>query len=239
MDLPARVEEPRITRTNILWLVFLVVSNIAAYLFWADTGADPEQAPRVTAQLEPSLRLLSELSEAERNALTADAAPRQALSEQSVDSGPAVKVDPMVCRVWGPFDDRTQLESLQNQLADLGGAIEIRESEIQGDPDYLVYIDTGNNLDTARRTLQELETQSVDAYIIAGGPYINSVSVGVFSREPRAEAQKQRVSALGYKSAIAVLGRSQTVFHLIARVPVSPEALEDPGADCQTIASIQ
>jgi hypothetical protein len=145
----------------------------------------------------------------------------------------------MVCRVWGPFGDRAQLEPLQRQLGELGGAIEVRQSEVQGEPDFLVFIDTGNNLDTARRTLQELETQSVDAYIIAGGPYVNSVSVGVFSRENRANAQKQRVESLGYKSAVQVLSRSQTVYHLIARIPERLDQLENAGADCQTIASIQ
>jgi len=236
MEPPVRVEQPRMTKTSLFWLVVLVAGNITAFLLAQPTVEAPRQTPAANAY-ESRLTLLEELSDSERSRLQAS---REA-SAARTNGPPAAQepVDEMVCRAWGPFGEPAQLETLQRQLEALGGAVEVRSSEVQGEPDFLVFIDTGNNLDTARRTLQELETQAVDAYIIAGGPYINSVSVGVFSRGERAEAQQRRVETLGYKSSVVELSRSQTVYHLIARLPESLDTLEDPGMDCQTIASIQ
>ena len=236
MDEPLRVEEPRISKTSLFWLVFLVLANLSAiYAFWLSTSAEPAAVVSENA-FDASLVLVDELDEDDRRRISRDTQPEQptpAITEFSA----------LVCRAWGPFTDLADVESRQARIADIGSAIEVRTSEIAGDPDFLVYIDTGNNSDTARRTLLELQYQSVDAYIIAGGPFVSSVSVGVFSRPERAQNQRERVSALGYDARLQELSRSQTVYHLIARVPNGfgqdqPEAL-DPGVDCSAIASVQ
>ena len=117
--------------------------------------------------------------------------------------------------------------------------IEIEESHLESDPDYLVYIDTDQNIDNARRLLKELESQSVDAYMISGGELINSVSVGVFSRESRAQAHQSTLKEMGYLPRIEPLERGQTVFHLYARVPQGFETAGHPSADCAAIASLR
>lgn len=238
MDEPLRVVEPRISKTTLFWLVLLGVANfVAIYFFWSSSSTEPAQA-HSGEEFAVSLQLVDELDEQN---LTPR--PSNNLGEATVRDAVSTQLNALVCRAWGPFSDLADLEPLQAQIADLGNAIEVRTSEIAGEPDYLVYIDTGNNLDNARRTLRELESQSVDAYIIAGGPYLNSVSVGVFSRSARAENQRKRVSALGYDSRVQELTRSQTIYHLIARVPEtlldSQELAVDPGVDCATIASVQ
>ena len=238
MDEPLRVIEPRISKTSMFWLVLVVLANLAAiYSFWSSSESE---LPQVASgeDFGESLRLIEELDAVERQKLIRANSPAS-IDEESTTT----PLNALVCRAWGPFSDLAEVEPLQARIADLGSAIEVRTSEIAGDPDYLVYIDTGNNLDNARRTLSELESQSVDAYIIAGGPYLNSVSVGVFSRPGRAESQRQRVSALGYDCRVEELTRSQTIYHLIARVPenvIADQAIAiDPGVDCATIASVQ
>jgi hypothetical protein len=229
MHEPVRVEKSRISRTTVFWLAILVLVNLAVGLFLHRPSREPAKPP--PAQLGRDLRLISELSETER-------AEKEAATETAIGTQTPTLSDSLVCRVWGPYSNQDDLDALRAELEDVGSALEVRASEVAADPDYLVFIETGNNLETARRTLQELESQSVDAYIIAGGPYMNSVSVGVFSREERALAQEKRVEALGYQASTEALSRSQTVYHLVARVPERYAATADGALECGAIASV-
>ena len=210
-----------------------MVANVSAvYLLWPQPLQ--ENAAIEAVAESGSLLLLDELTPEQRQARS-----RQATNPEPDISSEEASPDELVCRAWGPFNDITQLEPLQAAVASVGSAIEVRTSEIAGDPDYLVFIETGGNPDTARRTLQELENQSVDAYVIAGGPFLNAVSVGVFSRQNRARSQHERVENLGYNASIEALTRSQSVHHLIARVPASFELAASDSVACTAIASVQ
>ena len=233
MDEPLRVEKPRLSKSSLFWLVALVVANlIAVYGLWPNSV--PDTPPVTEVRDTGSLRLIGELSLEQRQARSLETA-----SESSATPADLAPPDELVCRAWGPFNDIAQLEVLQASVAGVGSAIEVRTSEIAGEPDYLVFIETGGNSDTARRTLQELQNQSVDAYVIAGGPFLNAVSVGVFSRQSRAQSQHERVESLGYDASIETLTRSQSVYHLIARVPTSFELAEVDSVACNAIASVQ
>jgi len=227
MDEPIRVEKSRISKTTLSWFAVLLLVNLLIGLLLRP--AEHEPAPPPPTKLGRELKLLSELSDTElaEKKMQADA-----------EAVPRDHVDALVCRVWGPYSDTEELEALRDDLSGIGSAFEVRTSEVAADSDYLVFIETGNNLETARRTLQELESQSVDAYVIAGGPYVNSVSVGVFSREDRALAQQQRVETLGYQARTEPLSRSQTVYHLVARVPESFAVTADGALECGAIASV-
>lgn len=234
MDEPLRVETSRISKSSLFWLVALVLANlVGVYLLWP--GPEPVAESTVQDEDRGSLQLIGELSAQQRDAMTLRTKPTTSLPVTEADSaGP----EELVCRAWGPFNDIAQLEPLQARVAAVGSAIEVRTSEIAGDPDYLVFIDTGGNADTARRTLQELENQSVDAYVIAGGPFLNAVSVGVFSRQARAASQHDRVESLGYDASIEALTRSQSVYHLFARVPQAFQTREPGSVACAEIASV-
>ena len=233
MDEPLRVEKSRISKSSLFWLAALLAANLTAvYLLWPET--EPESAAAPVVVDTGSLRLIDELSPEQRAARIREAASAEPEPPEEVPAP-----DELVCRAWGPFNDITQLEPLQASVATVGSAIEVRTSEIAGDPDYLVFIDTGGNPDTARRTLSELQNQSVDAYVIAGGPFLNAVSVGVFSRQNRARIQHERIENLGYNASIEALTRSQSVYHLIARVPASFELADSGSVACAEIASVQ
>ena len=234
MDEPLRVEESRLSKGSVFWLVALVVANLlGVLLLWP--SSEPEVEASVADRDSGSLRLIDELSTQQRDAMMIREQPSISLP---IPEPEIAEPEELVCRAWGPFNDITQLEPLQARVAAVGSAIEVRTSEIAGDPDYLVFIDTGGNADTARRMLQELESQSVDAYVIAGGPFLNAVSVGVFSRQARANIQHDRVESLGYDASIEALTRSQSVFHLIARVPQGFRSREPGSVACTEIASV-
>jgi len=232
-------ERQTLSKTSIFLLGVLAGVNllIAGYfLFWrADqTPATPQRVETIEG---PELRLLSELDESERAALEREEITPggRRLPQQLIEEVPPATV----CRSWGPFPDRASLDPLVAEIAEVGEVIEIRSGEIQSTPDYLVYLESDNNPDNARRLLQDLESQSIDAYVIAGGEFVNSVSAGVFSTENRAARQIRILTDLGYTPKIEALERAQTVHHLIAEVPEEFEIEGRESDDCQTIASAQ
>jgi hypothetical protein len=142
----------------------------------------------------------------------------------------------LVCHRWGPFNNVDDLADLQSRVDAAGGTSEIRGSVVANDPDYLVYVGRRGEAENARRTLQELKSQSIDSALIVRGPYNNTLSVGVFSRPDRADAQKQRVAELGYEVGIEEIDRSYEVFHLEARVPPEFAPGPAPNGPCADIA---
>jgi hypothetical protein len=131
------------------------------------------------------------------------------------------------------------LERVQETIDGVGEVVEVQTRQVQSTPDFLVYIESDNNIDNAHRLLKELEGQSLDAYIIAGGDFMNSVSAGVFSSQERAERQVRLLTDLGYSAEIEALERIQTVFHLMAMVPEAFEVRSQSYEVCPAIASAQ
>jgi hypothetical protein len=252
-----RFEAQRLTESVGFWLGIVIVVNLLLVGFFFDPSSAAQDKDEVQQRpLEPQLRLLVELSAAERLELARRrqvatvlppvppvpvqkaAALVQKLEEVAVQQPP-------VCRIWGPYNDEPALAELRRQIADVAENLQVQASEIQGSPDYLVYVDTQGNIDTARRMQQELSSQNFEAYLMSGGPFANALSVGVFSQRARAESQRGKVAGLGYQVAIEALPRSQEVYHLLAQVPadfvpdITPELAPAiaPASDCAAIAS--
>ena len=176
MSLPSK-RRP-LSATSIAWLSALAGFNLAMVLYfslWREADI-VEPAPETTSVEASELRLLRELSVTER----------QALGRQPPPPVPRALPQPImepvtVCRSWGPFADAAVLEQVRAELEEVGEILEERPTQVRSTPDYLVRLEADNNLDNARRLLKELESQSIDAYVIAGGEFVNSVSAGVFS----------------------------------------------------------
>lgn len=228
------VQRQRLSTTAIAWLSALAGFNLVLVLYYT-LWHEPEDVlpqPEPAAATGPELRLLNELSDEEREAMvrtTPDLEPRE-LPQRIVTE--AVRV----CRRWGPFADTTVLESVRESVASVGEILDVRSSELHSAPDYLVRLDSDNNLDIARRLRKELETQSIDAYVIAGGEFVNSVSAGVFSTEGRADRQMARLVDLGYVPRKEALERVQTVHHVIALVPEDFRLESHDSSSCPAIA---
>jgi hypothetical protein len=195
------------------WLMLLIAANVA----YVGVGVSSQGASatrlseRAPADL-PSLRLVSEMS----------------VIEPEV---PVASADPLVCHSWGPFNNPEDFVETQERIAAAGGVSEIRQSVVFNAPDYLVYVGRPGEAENARRTLEELKSQSIESALIIRGPFNNTLSVGVFSRVERAEVQRERVAKLGYDAGIEKIDRSYAVFHLEGRVPLGFEPGEgfEPG----------
>jgi len=232
MDIAGLRSKWRITLPTLLVLSGLLIANGLGFVLYTPAPAKSLNTP--SAEVEPTLRLLKELSTTERDAMVGPEGELIArVNPQRLEPAP------LDCRIWGPFSDTQSLEPLRVAISEVGEVIEVRESQIQDDPDFLVNLQTDNNVDKARRILKELQSQSIEAYILAGGPYANSVSVGVFSEENRARRHMNRVSELGFDVEIQPLLRNQTVFFLVGSVPEEFRMEPHQYTPCTTIASTQ
>ena len=203
MDLTIEPSRLSMTSRVVLGLLLLVNLIVALYLLFAEPSSvrQAEQQDRF-----PANQTLTLISELDPSALT----PRAALEERAF-SPPDDAASQLSCRAWGPFANNEVLEPVQIIVREVDPAARVVSFEIEAVPDYLVYLDSDNNLDNARRILQELESQGIDAYVIAGGEYVNSVSAGVFSNLEGAEGLINRLRDLGYSPALRALERSQQV----------------------------
>jgi cell division septation protein DedD len=165
----------------------------------------------------------------------ADIGPEiQLLAE--VPISPTPKPPPRECRSWGPEKDPQAFVSLVAKLDLTGSFPEVQKQEIMGAPDFLVYVGELGSQDNAKRVARELESQGIDSYIIDRDDAYLILSVGVFSKENRANRQQARVSALGYDVFIEQLERVQTVYNLTAHVNVDSESYTSSTSACMVFA---
>lgn len=222
----------RLSPASRILLGSLLVLNllVLGLALTTDDTPSPVVERKLPARTDP-LKLLGELSESDRQSLTRSdnrPAPRATFPEEPTA---------LVCRAWGPFASDETLEPVRIAVAAVTDRLEVRNAKVAAAPDYLVYLDTDNNIDNARRLQQELESQDIDAYVIAGGPFLNAVSAGVFSQRSSADRLMQRLKDLGYVPRIESLERVEEVRQLVARVP---EGFHIPGmtdSPCPAIAS--
>ena len=164
--------------------------------------------------------------------------------EESVASVPqqmqaaasSVKSSVKECRSWGPESDPLEFQGLQSQLTDLGGFPEIVEMQVEGNPDYLVYVANLGSRDNAKRVSAELLSQNIESYLINRDDGSRILSVGVFSRSQLAQRQLQRVSDLGYAGQLEELPRAQVVYNLTAHVALDSDLYKTSTSACMAFA---
>ena len=120
------------------------------------------------------------------------------------------------CMVAGPVDGLRDTLALAARVEATGARAEVREGRVQGRPDYMVHIEAAASRDAARRTLRELQGQSIDGYVVADGALENAVTVGVFSEPEPAEALLARVVELGYPARQKTLERAHSVYVILS-----------------------
>lgn len=140
------------------------------------------------------------------------------------------------CRSWGPESDPLEFQALQSQLNELGGFPEIIEMQVEGKPDYLVYVADLGSRDNAKRVTAELLSQNIESYLINRDDGTRILSVGVFSRAQLAKRQLQRVSSLGYSGQLEELPRAQVVYNLTAHVALDSDLYNTSTSACMAFA---
>lgn len=227
LSIPSRITLGVLLAVNLLLLACLLL---------AEPRREESVGSGSTFAQDKRLILIGELSEDDRaSRILADVSAVRTLTENAAE---VVQVE-LSCQAWGPFADENTLESVRAAVAEVDPQVRAVVIDVEAPPDFLVYLDSDNNLDNARRILQELESQNIEAYVIAGGEFLNSVSAGVFSNRSGAEEVRQRLADLGYTAAVQALERSQQMTYLVGRVPASFLVGEMQSEPCATIAPLQ
>lgn len=228
-------ERSKLSRTSWISLVILLGANLALFGFYSRAEISTVGPITQVVSAQESLQLVVELDEVTRARMASpgDSAVERQLPQMQIEQPPVVRV----CRSWGPFTSEESLAQIRAKVALAADSVQVRQDEMTSAPDYLVYLDSDNNLDNARRLLKEMESQELDAYVIAGGEYVNSVSAGVFSNRSRADQQMRKLRDLGYEPRLESLERIQTVHYLTARVPEGFNVEGAEASPCEEIAS--
>jgi hypothetical protein len=140
-----------------------------------------------------------------------------------------------VCRIWGPVGRQEDLSELTTSLDTQGGFPEVFTTQIESQPDYLVYVEAYESIREAKRIGKELDAVSIENYVIRRdqGPI---VSTGVFSTLARAESHQEKLKSLDFPVAIEILERQQDVYSLRGFVELQSQEYLASISDCATIA---
>ena len=165
---------------------------------------------------------------------SADSAQQVAAAQPAEKTAPAEETAPAIvssqvidCVVLGPFSSAEEAAAAAARITAAGGQAAV-EQEPTTATKHMVYVEPASS-ERAAATLEALAARSIDAYVIPSGPRRNGISVGVFSKRELAEAQRERVAALGYD--VAVHPRGQGAHRIVAsQAPVDSlgEAAQTP-----------
>ena len=213
------------------WLSVLIFANCVMWLW--PLGAEETSIPeRITdAEFQPSLKLLTEAS------TTLLLSQREQVEEQKILQRQSLE-PPKVCHAWGPYSEADEVWTLEQKVSAEGVETEVLESEVRGEPDYLVYIVPTAMPEGARRMLEELRSQAIESHLIKQGRFSDTLSVGVFSQQARAKKQQEKVSALGYQVVVEELHHPRRVYHLLANAPAGFVPEVAPSGACSELAPV-
>jgi hypothetical protein len=190
-------------------LLLLLFANIA-FFAWSRWIAAPV-APAVTPS--PSATPL---------VLAREAPPAVEPAVAAAEEGPAR------CVSIGPFLDLTEAARASTRLRELGFGPRQRVSEGPVWSGWWVALERLDGREAAEEVVERLRRFGVtDAYIMPGAEAGVTVSLGLFSEQPRALRRLDEVKALGYEPVVSERQRTGTVYWIDADLPV-PGELPDP-----------
>ena len=243
-------------------LIGLVAANVlVAAAWWAKDDlvkagllSAPPQRVDLGERLLPSIVVVNAEEEAASAAPPAPSPPDPAAARQS-DPRPPTQPDPVVtpqadplatpappeaeqaptvlaCIVAGPFRDKPSAEATATRMAAAGGSAQVEAETVTAIRAYLVYVAPTDGR-AAARAHGELTERGIDAFVIPSGARQNGVSVGVFSSQERAMAQRDRIAALGHSVLIHPLERVATVYRVAGRNVPSAEVADLAVTPCE------
>jgi cell division protein FtsN len=171
----------------------LVILN-AVFLAWQFfEKQNTSQSAAVAIELPGErLKLLSETPVSQRG----EVAPESS-STSTKSSGDASSF----CYRIGPISSNDMLEQLRNALTKSG--FEVKAEVLSDDQaSFLVYIPSLASRDRADVMAGELSSKGFDASVINDPQFANSVSLGVFTSQAKADVLKSKMRELGYQAEI-------------------------------------
>ncbi len=199
------------------WIfVFLLVINLAI-LIW---GVQYEPVDRVAGIAQQgavgSMRLLSEVEEADRESAVVEEESDIVVEQQqsTVDEGEPLFERPVVtprpkpvvklvsrCGVLGVIDDRQVAQEARQLLVDEGAESSLQETNGKIEIGFWVVIPPLDSVDAAREMIDRLAEAGInDVWHFRSGELNNAISLGMFFQQENAEKLRLQIEQQGFKA---------------------------------------
>ncbi|MEZ5435617.1 MAG: hypothetical protein R3E67_03230 [Pseudomonadales bacterium] len=179
------------------WLGYSYTQNVES-LGGAEVTAGAENMPGT------KLVLLRE------QAATANVAAQPASAEAVVSVSPQPHVaehpsiEAQLCTLLGPVMKPEDAKALLSRLNALQIQAKYVALQVDGSPDYWVYLRPEPTKDLAIEKLRELQGKQIDSFLIPQGDLANGISLGIFDSQENAEKHRQTITQLGYDAQLKV-----------------------------------
>ena len=194
----------------------LVLANVVAFI-WYGWLRVPAQ---VSHQITPlphvqALKLISELTPAERQALAKASTPAPATTKTA---SPAVTNIPQICMSYGPFPSTKAEQTALARLQKAGAEVAPRTVPGKVRLGYWVYLPpfgSRREADAAAKLLKERGVK--DIYVVTDEANRNAISLGVYRDRFGALAHQKKIREMGYRPLLTERFRDAPHYWLDAR----------------------
>ena len=196
-------------------IVLLAVLNLGVAAWWL---LRPDAPPAAVAEAPSGIARLQLLSErpgprlapaAVEAATTAKPADTAAPPAAAAPAPPVAAVER--CYSFGPFADAATLATAQAALRPGALRLRTRETREGGGRGWRVYLPAAADRATANASADKLKAAGfTDLLVVGDGTEANSVALGRFSSEPRAQQHAQALRAAGFEAKAEPLGEVRT-----------------------------
>jgi hypothetical protein len=164
------------------WLFILLLMANGFYAFWHYTAVEPVREPSPPEPVDAApLVLLGE------------ALPERPVAGEE-PSDPATLPPEAVVSCWelSPFAVQALADEAAAALEEAGFTVQRSTIAIPGAPVYWVYVGPYESREAALAARRDIRGRGIDSFVITEGELVDSISLGVFSREELARnAQRQ------------------------------------------------
>lgn len=184
---------------RILFLV-LVLANVVAFIWYGWLRPPAQTSPQMTPlpHVQP-LKLISELTPAERQALVKASAPAPAPATPEIPMPVTTNV-PQVCVSYGPFPSTKAEHTGLARLQEAGASVVQRTVPGKVRLGYWVYLPPFGSRREADAAAKLLKVRGVkDIYVVTDEANRNAISLGVFSDRFGALAHQKKIRDMGYR----------------------------------------
>ena len=190
-------------------IVFLVVLNLGITAWWLSrSDAAPvviEDAPSGIARLQ----LVSERPGIRPAPAAKTAAPPPAVTATEQAAPPPTA--PERCVRLGPFADAAALAAAQTALRPFALRLRTRETQAGGERGWRVYLPAAADRAAANASADKLKAAGfTDLLVVGDGAEANSIALGRFSTEARAQQHAAALRAAGFEAKAEPLGEART-----------------------------
>ncbi|UTF59420.1 SPOR domain-containing protein [Gilvimarinus sp. DA14] len=175
--------------------------NVAALVLQL-TVWQPEAPAGAVASSRAGGKSLVLLSEKGGGMSEPQVTPRQEQFVLSVDGQ-------QLCDLVGPFARLLDAEYMQEALASMEVAAQVRELEVPEGVGYWVHLPPEPSKKEALQKLREVQAKQIDSYLIPRGELANGISFGMFTRRELADARVEDMKTLGYEVSVREVERTR------------------------------